>query len=122
MPLGTPLYMAPEIVTQQTYDDKVDVWALGVIAFCVLTSQYPFDGKSKDEIYGKIRDPRFEPNFDLLNRYWQNGTLVKDFLRQALTKNVAQRPNITQLLQHEWLNVMVDHPPVNDGQLVDIGM
>ena len=55
----------------------------------MLTSQYPFDGKSKDEIYGKIRDPSFIPNFDLLNRYWQNGALVKDFLQQALTKNVA---------------------------------
>ena len=48
MPLGTPLYMAPEIVRQQPYNEKVDVWAAGVIAFCMLTSQYPFDGRSKE--------------------------------------------------------------------------
>jgi serine/threonine protein kinase len=70
MPLGTPLYMAPEIISQQVYDEKVDVWAFGVIAFCMLTSQYPFDGKSKEEIYRKIKDPNFMPNFNLLDRYW----------------------------------------------------
>ena len=57
MSLGTPLYMAPEILKQEPYNDKVDVWALGVIAFCMLTSHYPFDGKSKDQIYTKIVDP-----------------------------------------------------------------
>ena len=122
MPLGTPLYMAPEIVSQQAYDDKVDVWALGVIAFCMLTSQYPFDGKSKDEIYRKIKDPSQMPNFNLLDRYWQNGALVKDFLRCALTKDPSQRPNIKTLLQHEWLNIMVDQPQISSDQLVDIGM
>ena len=62
--------MAPEIISQQVYDEKVDVWAFGVIAFCMLTSQYPFDGKSKEEIYRKIKDPNFMPNFNLLDRYW----------------------------------------------------
>jgi len=35
--LGTPYYMAPEIFTQQRYDEKCDVWSLGVILFCMLT-------------------------------------------------------------------------------------
>lgn len=122
MPLGTPLYMAPEIISQQVYDDKVDVWALGVIAFCILTSQYPFDGQSKDQIYRKIIDPNFEPNFNHLDRYWQSGALVKDFIKCALTKDPSKRLNIKQLLQHEWLSIMVDQPDISDAQLVDIGV
>ena len=94
MPLGTPLYMAPEIVQQKTYDDKVDVWALGVIAFCMLTSQYPFDGRSKDQIYHKIADPNTHPDLTKLDRYWQNGALVKSFISACLEKNPAQRCNI----------------------------
>ena len=35
--LGTKLYMAPEIFTEDSYDNKVDVWALGVITFIILT-------------------------------------------------------------------------------------
>ena len=31
--LGTPLYMAPELVRQQKYDEKVDVWSLGVLVY-----------------------------------------------------------------------------------------
>jgi serine/threonine protein kinase len=36
--------MAPELVTKQFYDSKVDVWALGVLTFYLLTLTYPFKG------------------------------------------------------------------------------
>ena len=49
--LGTPLYMAPELVKGQTYDTKVDIWAVGVLAFLMLTGIYPFDGMTKNEVY-----------------------------------------------------------------------
>ena len=42
--LGTPLYMAPELVKGQSYDTKVDIWAVGVLAFLMLTGKYPYDG------------------------------------------------------------------------------
>ena len=35
--LGTKLYMAPEIFTEDSYDNKVDIWALGVITYIILT-------------------------------------------------------------------------------------
>jgi calcium-dependent protein kinase len=31
--LGTPLYMAPELIKHENYSEKVDVWSLGIIAF-----------------------------------------------------------------------------------------
>ena len=40
--LGSPLYMAPELVKKQTYDDKVDIWALGCITYQLLSGQTPF--------------------------------------------------------------------------------
>ena len=45
--LGTKLYMAPEIFTADRYDEKVDTWALGVLTYIMLTSAYPFTGKTK---------------------------------------------------------------------------
>ena len=43
---GTPSYMAPEIVKRKGYyGDKVDVWALGVVYYKMLTGNYPFGSK-----------------------------------------------------------------------------
>ena len=45
--LGTPLYMAPEIVSERMYDNKVDIWALGIMTYCLLNGgEFPFDGRS----------------------------------------------------------------------------
>ena len=35
--LGTPYYMAPEIFNQKKYDEKCDVWSIGVIMYVMLT-------------------------------------------------------------------------------------
>ena len=60
MVLGTPLYMAPELVKQHKYSEKVDVWSLGVIVYQLLSGITPFDGNDIKELnknicYQKIR-------------------------------------------------------------------
>jgi calcium-dependent protein kinase len=49
--LGSPLYMAPEIVKKIKYDTKVDIWSLGVMTYIMLTGRPPFTGKTKEEIF-----------------------------------------------------------------------
>ena len=43
-PLGSPHYMAPEVIRYDAYDHKVDVWAVGIIAFILLRGERPFNG------------------------------------------------------------------------------
>lgn len=39
---GTPLYLSPEILQGNSYDEKVDLWAIGIIAYEILCGSSPF--------------------------------------------------------------------------------
>ena len=49
--LGSPMYMAPELVLEQKYDAKVDIWSIGVITHILLTGCPPFFGQSKNDMF-----------------------------------------------------------------------
>ena len=105
--LGTPSYMAPEIVLRQAYDKSVDIWALGVIVYVILTGMPPFKGKTatKKAMYDAIVNNPLD--LKPLSRYYQNGALIKDFIAKCLDKNPDNRWSARALLQHAWIKTMV---------------
>ena len=46
--LGTPVYMAPELCRMEKYDQRVDVWSLGIIAYLLLSGKKPFNLSCND--------------------------------------------------------------------------
>lgn len=42
--LGSPLYMAPEIIKKRPYDSSVDIWAIGIMTYLMLCGKPPFKG------------------------------------------------------------------------------
>ena len=48
--LGTPYYMAPEIFAKSGYNEKCDIWSVGVIMYILLTGRPPFYGKTDIDI------------------------------------------------------------------------
>ena len=48
--LGSPHYMAPEVIKRQNYNEKVDIWAIGVLTFVLLTGEIPFIGDTNEAI------------------------------------------------------------------------
>lgn len=48
--LGSPLYMAPELVKREVYTEKIDVWSLGVISYQLLSGKTPFESRSIKKI------------------------------------------------------------------------
>ena len=66
---GTPSYMCPEIVRKHEYDGQcVDLWALGVLLYAMLTGQFPFRGSSENELYMRIQRGIFKYPSDSLSK------------------------------------------------------
>jgi calcium-dependent protein kinase len=58
--IGTPHFVAPEVI-EGSYNEKCDVWSCGVLLYTLLTGNFPFTGKDKNEIFNSVRT--FTPSF-----------------------------------------------------------
>lgn len=96
---GTPAYMAPEQLTRQPFDHRVDIFAYGVTAFEVLTGQKPFPGDTPDEILKRQIDrSNFSTPRQINNAIPAN--LEKPILK-ALERDPDKRHPIMSVLVHE---------------------
>ena len=120
--LGTPTYMAPEIVSQQAYDKGVDIWALGVTVYIMLTGMPPFRSKtgSKQDMYDAIVNQPL--NLKPLDRYYQNGTLIKNFIKKCLNRNPSARHSASVLMNDPWIKAMVEEDRVEHKEQVCVGI
>ena len=60
-PYGTIYYMAPEVAGKMQYDERCDVWSIGVILYLMLTGTPPFYGNSDAEVLASIKEGK--PNY-----------------------------------------------------------
>lgn len=62
-PVGTPMYMAPEIITEDGYDQKTDIWALGCVLYEMIQLFPAFYGKNVHSLLRNIKKGRFIEDF-----------------------------------------------------------
>jgi serine/threonine protein kinase len=92
--------------TQQPYSSKVDIWAVGILTFCVLTGTYPFTYTSIQDLMARLH------RHDLrIPRYLS--TVAASFMQRALEYDADERPSALSLLQHPWLKCLGCIVPVN---------
>eukprot|EP01099_Mayorella_cantabrigiensis_P001392 TRINITY_DN1603_c0_g1_i1.p1 TRINITY_DN1603_c0_g1~~TRINITY_DN1603_c0_g1_i1.p1 ORF type:complete len:417 (-),score=117.60 TRINITY_DN1603_c0_g1_i1:429-1592(-) len=103
--VGTPGYVAPEVLTSESYDMSVDMWSIGVIIYILLCGFPPFFGETPPELFKKI----IECKYDFDDQAWDEvSDQAKDLIRHLLVKDPKQRFTATQCLQHEWIKSMDD--------------
>ncbi|CAD8043014.1 unnamed protein product [Paramecium primaurelia] len=95
---GTPGYVAPEILNDQKYNEKVDVFSAGIILYILLTGQAPFYGNSLDDVIEKNRVCQI--NFQGL-KISQD---AQDLLYKTLEPNPKYRISSLEALSHPFIS------------------
>ena len=84
--LGSPAYMAPELVEGKPLDFRTDVFSVGIMLYQLATGSLPFSGKNPHEVLRRIAEGKF-PDPRSLNRR------VSDALARVIARALARRPD-----------------------------
>lgn len=100
---GTLSYAAPEVILKNDYNNKVDIWSLGIILFFLICGYLPFNDKNNNtkNIASEITKGsiKFDPN--IWNRMSKE---TKDLVLKCLERQIDKRINIMEFLEHPWFS------------------
>ena len=100
-PFGTFSYVAPEVLKEKPYSFKVDLFAIGIIAYLLVAGFLPFDHETSEKEIA--RQTVYEPT-PFPTSVWKNiSKEARAFVDNLLQKNPEKRMGIQEVLQHKWL-------------------
>lgn len=98
--VGTPAYLAPEVVKGERYNRSVDLWSVGVIVYVSLSGEFPFNEGEN------IHDQISRANFMYPDQPWARiSNQAKSFINSLLRVNCERRLSAYKAQMDEWLQV-----------------
>lgn len=99
--VGTPVYVAPEIINRKPYGCPVDIYAVGVMLYRMLCGSYPFDAGEDDE---ETMNLAVEGKLTFEEHAWaETSIMCKNFVRALLQPKPERRLNAKAALHHPWI-------------------
>jgi len=100
---GTTEYIPPELAKREPHDSNVDVWALGVLTYEFLYGKAPFTGKSRKDIFDKVKtvDFTFPKTFSREAKSFISQLLQRDPKKRLKLGDVPNHPFITKYCKDE---------------------
>lgn len=119
---GTADYMAPEMSQSESYNYKVDIWALGILLYELLHGRPPFISSSLFDKFSEINDGTLSFRSDLSDN-------ARNLILKILTPDPASRPTIKDILKSHWFSEHVScklrvgntvkHPELGEGTVIN---
>ena len=107
--LGTAYYIAPEVL-KKNYDEKCDLWSIGVIMFILLTGEPPFNGSTDEEILQNVKNGYVDFSTSI---FQEISNEAKDLLSKLLEKVPSKRISAIEALEHPWIKNLAPNSKMN---------
>ena len=109
---GTPEYVSPEMVKKYPYNEKVDIWGIGVLIFELLFGYPPFSSNFNEDRYNNIKEGKINWPQEIIDKD------AKDLIGKILKINPNERLSLEEIEKHPWListyNKMKEDKQTND--------
>ena len=94
---GSPAYMAPEVHNMENYDEKVDMWSIGVMLFLLLSGSLPF-------LPPRLVEKAERQDYEFSGKLWSGvSDAAKDLVVRLLVADPKKRYGVEQTLSHPWI-------------------
>ena len=108
--VGTPGYIAPEVLSNGAYSAKSDIFSLGVVLYILLSGKVPFPGNTATDVNAKT----LSGDLKFKNQHWKGiSTNARDLVERMLSVDPNERISGQELLDHSWLKSKWDNSLYN---------
>ncbi|XP_068688104.1 serine/threonine-protein kinase PAK mbt-like [Montipora foliosa] len=99
--VGTPYWMAPEVISRNPYGPEADIWSLGIMVLEMINGEPPYFSEPPLQAMRKLRD--MDPPITRINEEIPMSPRLLSFLQRTLVRNPAQRATAFELLNHSFI-------------------